>query len=323
MKHTKLCMLIVLIFGLSTSSDAQILKGFGKKLEKKIEQRIERAADRQVDKALDKAEQKTEESVSETLSSSKSTEDSKAKDSSGSTAPAVAQRPDQAMLLFGSSCADFSWFKKGAELAYEALDAKGKVQGGIAMKVIDLKNQGSKTIAHIDATMSSKAFDDISYPMNYICDGDKIYMDIASMMKAMMEKNPDMKNQAVQDAFENMEINVDEGFASFPKSMYPGMELENLSFSFKTSVAGNEMSFQTTVSERQVVAKEKVTTPAGTFDCLKIRSVNTTSLQIMGMNQSMPATTELLWIAPGVGMVKQETSSKDEVTTMQLKAYKM
>lgn len=314
--------LLCLLMGTETTQ-AQILKGFGKKLERKIEERIERKADRQVDKVLDKADKKTDESINDAFSKSST----KAKDEKGANTPNTAQqipaKPEHAMTIVGASCQDFSWFKKGAILAYEALDKKEKVTGELKMEVKDLNNNGSQTIAQIEATMSSKAFDDISYPMNYICDGDKIYMDIAFMMKAMMEKNPDMKNQAVQDAFENMEINVDEGFASFPKSMYPGMELENLSFSFKTSVAGNEMSFQTTVSERQVVAKEKVTTPAGTFDCLKIRSVNTTSLQIMGMNQNMPATTEFLWIAPGIGMVKQETSSKDDATTMQLKTYKM
>lgn len=320
-KQLKISTLFFLILILSIPAEGQLLKGFGKKLERKIEQRIERAADRQVDKTLDKAEKKTEESVTETLSNSKSSE--KTKENTKSTIPTVDMRPDQAVLLFGSSCDDFSWFKKGATLAYEALDEKGKVQGGVDMRVTDLKNQGSKTIAYVDATMSSKSFEDISYPMNYICDGDKIYMDVASMMKAMMEKNPEMQNQAVQEVFNNIEIDVDEGFASFPKSMYPGMQLEDLNFSFKTNVAGNEMSFRTVVSERQVLAKEKVTTKAGTFECIKIGSVSSTSMQVMGMNQKMPTTTEYLWIAPGIGMVKQETRSKDEATTMQLTKYKL
>src|SRR5690606_40711263 len=45
--------LLVMTFGVSgtlITAEAQILKGFGKKLEKKIEDRIERKADKQVDK---------------------------------------------------------------------------------------------------------------------------------------------------------------------------------------------------------------------------------------------------------------------------------
>lgn len=316
-------LLASLILGVSAPVEAQVLKGFGKKLEKKIEQRIERKADRQVDKALDKADKKTDESIEGAFSKPKSKAEEKKLSNAANTRGTVAARPDQAMVLMGSSCEDFSWFKKGAILAYEALGKKGNVTAEIEMHVRDLNSQGGKTIAQIEATLSSPNFENLDYPMNYICEGDKIYMDVASMMKAMMEKNPEMKNQAVQDAFDHMEIDFSEGFASFPKTMYPGMVLEDLNFSFKTEIEASEMSFHTTVTDRQVVAREKVTTTAGTFECLKIRSSTNTVLKVMGMNQNMPATTEHLWLAPGIGMIKQETRSDKDVTTMQLKAYKM
>src|SRR5690606_20153545 len=108
------------------------------------------------------------------------------------------------------------------------------------------------------------------------------------------------------------------------KKMYPGMGLEDLSFSFKTNVGGNEMSFRTIVTDRQVVAKENVTTKAGTFECLKVRSVSHTSITVMGFDQKMPANTEYLWIAPGIGMVKQEIhTEKEKGTSMLLKMYKL
>lgn len=314
--------LLCLLMGTETTQ-AQILKGFGKKLERKIEERIERKADRQVDKVLDKADKKTDESINDAFSKSST----KAKDEKGANTPNTAQqipaKPEHAMTIVGASCQDFSWFKKGAILAYEALDKKEKVTGELKMEVKDLNNNGSQTIAQIEATMSSSHFEDMTYPMNYICEGDKIYMDIASMMKAMMEKNPGMKNQAVMDAFNNMEIDFNDGFASFPKTMYPGMVLDDLRFSFKTNVGSSEMSFNTYVTDRQVIAREKVTTKAGTFECLKIQSHTQTAVNVMGVNQKMPATTEYLWIAPGIGMVKQETKSDKEATTMQLKSFKM
>jgi hypothetical protein len=159
--------------------------------------------------------------------------------------------------------------------------------------------------------------------MNYICDEDMIYMDIASVMKAMMDKNQQLNTKAAQEAIENMEMNFNDGYASFPKTMYPGMELDDLHFSFKTSAGGSEMSFETVVSDRQVVAREEVTTKAGTFECLKIRSVSNTAIKVMGMNQNMPASTEYLWIVPGIGMVKQEVQAGKETTMMQLKMYKL
>lgn len=56
-----------LMLGNITLCQAQILKGFGKKLEKKLEERIERKADRHVDKVLDKADKKTDEPIDDAL----------------------------------------------------------------------------------------------------------------------------------------------------------------------------------------------------------------------------------------------------------------
>lgn len=325
MKKAKIVLwaLSILILGTSVPVEAQILKGFGKRLEKKLEQRIERKADRQVDKVLDKADRKTDESIENVFTKPTAGSADQKQTATGSGMEQVAARPDQAIILLGDNCTDFSWFRKGAVLAYEALDDKGKVEGGIEMRVSDLTSEGTMTIARIDATMSSPNFEDLTYPMNYICDGDMIYMDIGSMMKAMMEKNPEMKNQAVQDAFNNMEIDFDNGFASFPKTMYPGMVLDDLSFSFSTKVGTSEMAFRSQVTDRQVLARETVTTKAGTFECLKISSVTRVSVNVMGVNQAMPETTEYLWVAPGVGMVKQETHGKNESTSMQLKTLKL
>lgn len=321
----------IAIVGMTSPTEAQVLKGFGKKLEKKIEQRIERKADRQVDKVLDKADKKTDEPIDNVLNKSKAKPNDKAAEAKNKKqskqSPVfeeVAADPGQSLTLIGASCNDFSWFKKGAVLEYEALDNKGKVEGGITMQVRHLTNKGSATIAEVDATMSSPNFNDLSYSMNYICDGDMLYMDIASMMKAMMEKNPEMKNESVQDALKNVEMDFSNGFASFPKEMYPGMALEDLSFSFKTKAGASEMSFHAEVTDRQVVAKENVTTKAGTFECLKIRSVTNTTLNVMGFNQTMPASTEYLWIAPNIGMVKQETQTdKEKGTSVQLKMYEL
>src|SRR3546814_13685803 len=54
-----------------TLCQAQLFKGFGKKLEKKVEKRIEGKADRHVDKVLDKADKKTDEPIDDALHNKK------------------------------------------------------------------------------------------------------------------------------------------------------------------------------------------------------------------------------------------------------------
>src|SRR5690606_21748057 len=69
-KYT-LALLAMFLLGNSSLCQAQILKGFGKKLEKKLEQRVERKADRHVDKTLDKADRKTDEPIDAALHNKK------------------------------------------------------------------------------------------------------------------------------------------------------------------------------------------------------------------------------------------------------------
>ena len=69
-KYT-LALLAMFLLGNSSLCQAQILKGFGKKLEKKLEQRVERKADRHVDKTLDKADRKTDEPIDDALHNKK------------------------------------------------------------------------------------------------------------------------------------------------------------------------------------------------------------------------------------------------------------
>lgn len=300
--------------------EAQILKGLGKKLERKVEQRVENKADRQIDKALDKVDQKADESINDALSKKKY-ENSDKKQRVSKLEPMTA-RPEEAVLLMGSSCEDFSWFRKGAVLGYESINNKGKMDTEMQMTVRNLTTKGSATIAEVETSIMMDGIKDYVYAMNYICDGEMMYMDMASMMQAMMENNPEMKSEAAQNVIKNTEIDFSNGFAAFPKKMYPGLLLEDLSFSFKTNTGAAEMSFNTLVTDRQVLAREKVTTKAGTFDCLKIRSNTLTSLKIMGMNKKMPESTEYMWIAPKVGMVKQEVWVGDKKTSMELKTYK-
>lgn len=321
--------LLVMTFGVSgtlITAEAQILKGFGKKLEKKIEDRIERKADKQVDKALDKVDEQADKSVNSALEGSRSNPESdKPSKKNAPVFEEVMADPGQSMTLIGGNCNDFSWFKKGSILEYEVMDGKGKVEASSRTEILDLRTEGTATIAEVQASMNTAESGEMSYRMNYVCEGDRIYMDMGSMMKAIMENNPELGgNKEAQEFISNMEVDFENGFASFPKTMYPGLKLDDLDFSFKANAGAGEMSFQTLVSDRQVLAKEMVTTKAGTFECLKIRSVSYTTVNIMGFRKTMPVTIDYLWVAPNIGMIKQETHTEKKLSSsMALKSHNL
>lgn len=70
-----------------------------------------------------------------------------------------------------------------------------------------------------------------------------------------------------------------------------------------TSAMNMKMIFKT--FDRKVVAQEKITVPAGTFDCMVITANLETKLLVLKKS------TVKMWIAKGVGMVKQETYSSN------------
>ena len=65
--------------------------------------------------------------------------------------------------------------------------------------------------------------------------------------------------------------------------------------------------------------KESVNTPAGTYECYVITQDNVS--ETMGVKQTMQSK---LWLAEGVGMVKQETYNKkgDLMSKSELTSFK-
>lgn len=78
----------------------------------------------------------------------------------------------------------------------------------------------------------------------------------------------------------------------------------------------------------EIVAKEKVTVPAGTFDAFRVDATTTQSMlmNMGGVPAPQPFTFELgasSWYAPGVGLVKSETDMGDGTkTTIELQSFK-
>ena len=65
---------------------------------------------------------------------------------------------------------------------------------------------------------------------------------------------------------------------------------------------------KSTITENEVVDREEITTPAGTFKCYVVKQ--TSSARMMGIKSE---TTIKTWYARGIGQVKSETYSKGEL----------
>lgn len=300
-------MCVIVLPGLSTTAEAQILKKIGNKIEKSIDRRVDRKIDKGVEKSLDKVEDGIDHTAKEATSEKPKKESSAGqKDEDVSTktllvadnnpysdADAEKAKANNGMILVSGNCNDFAWFKKGAEMEYEINTRSEKKPYTSKIKIVNVRSEGVKTIA--DVLGSDGEGNEIN--MNYICSGNKLYFDLTDMLKSAMEK------QGQSSA--NMEISFDGGLMAIPKNIYPGQELEDAVFTMNMGTQGMTISMTSFLKERKVVGKEKVTTPAGTFNCIKITGVRTMKMKMMGKDRNVgDEVIEEMYFAPSIGVIK-------------------
>lgn len=334
----KITLLLAFVFaGLFTNdSNAQILKKLGKKIEQQAERRVDRKVDKTIDKGFDKVEDGIDKSVKE--SSKKGDKDSQ-KAAGSEFADAVADnevnfltddepysleeaktvKMKDGLVMVSANCDEYIWFKPGATMSYRSTSGSGKKQEVMNSKMVvkSVSNENGKKVSVVN--MSAEESDGFDMDIRYLCSGNNLYVDMGTAMKQAMAK-AGQDNPQANAVVEDMEMGFGEGFMDIPKNMYPGQKLKDVNFTMKTKTSGMEMVVTTNLTERKVGAKEKVVTPAGTFECMPITGVRKTSMNVMGMNRNMgKPTTETIWYTPGIGMVKTESyDAKGKVESTQI-----
>ncbi|TNE52652.1 MAG: hypothetical protein EP344_15470 [Bacteroidetes bacterium] len=194
--------------------------------------------------------------------------------------------------MMGQDCSSlYSFFKEGVTLQYTSYDKKDKVEGTITQTVRGIEEKADTVIARIDmSTTDAKGKESMTHSFPMKCHNGVLYMDMRSMMPAQangMEQSP------------QIEIEMTGNDLTFPPDMEPGQTLPDAEMETKIRMGGMQlMSSKYQVKNRKVEAKESVTTPAGTFDCVKISY--DFEYKAMGTRTMRSE----YWYATEVGMVK-------------------
>jgi hypothetical protein len=198
-----------------------------------------------------------------------------------------------------TGCSKFYPLKEGTKAELTSYDKKGKIAAVVDYTVSN-KTQTSEGEV---ATMKSSIKDDkgkliAETEYDVTCDGTKISIDYNSMVSPMM-----------MEQFQNMEYDISGVDLEIPNNLSVGQELPDAEMNMKISMSGINMNMDLTITNRKVIGKEDVTTPAGTFSCFVITYDMSTK---MGMTQT---SNSKQWIAEGVGMVKQEDYQRGKVSS--------
>ncbi len=196
-------------------------------------------------------------------------------------------------VISAQDCGYYS-MSKGMVLAYQNLDAKGKVTGTNRTTCLDVSTLGSTTLYKIKGEYADAKNNLTTREFEMRCEDGNFYVDMQSLI--------DPKSM---EGFKDMEISVDANDMMYPSVLIAGQVLPDANITISAATGGvNLMNMVISISNRKVVGTESVTVPAGTFECYKI----TYDIETKLMFKIASTVTE--YVNMGVGNVKTETFDK-------------
>lgn len=199
------------------------------------------------------------------------------------------------ILVFAQDCRIYFPDKVGAVREMSSFDNKDKFTGKTTQEILDIRNSGNVIAMDVKTSISDADGNEFSNSeITLSCEDGVFKMDMSDYLSEMLE------------AYQSMEIEMKGDNLTFPSGLKVGDMLDDASMDI--TILNNGMKFmnmQVVISNRQVLAKENVTTDAGTFDCFKISYDMETITKIIKVKASA-----IEWIADGVGVVKTESYNK-------------
>ncbi|MBL7842823.1 MAG: hypothetical protein KF846_08070 [Cyclobacteriaceae bacterium] len=198
-----------------------------------------------------------------------------------------------------AQCNDYYVLEQGTEWTYENFGKNGKTSGKNQQKVTAYEKIGNGYKATVNSVIfSDKGKKVMEGDLEMTCENGVMTMD---MRKFIPEEQ--------QKAFSSYEMKMESENLELPSKLSAGQTLKNGSITMTATGSPIPMTMSVQITDRKVVGKETITTPAGTFECYKITSKSTTQSK-MGINMTFEfSSTE--WIAEKVGMVKSESFDKN------------
>lgn len=199
-----------------------------------------------------------------------------------------------------AQCNEYYQFGEGNEWEFETYNAKGKLNGKNHQKVTNFEKTSSGFNAKVNSTIyNDKGKESMAGDLEFKCENGTMYIDMRNFIS----------DEQLQ-AFKDQELAIDSENLEMPSNLSVGQSLKDGSVKVTTSGSGLPMSITVNITNRKVVGKESITTPAGTYDCFKITSDIATQTQMgIKMNVNMSS---IDWVTSKVGVVKSESYNKND-----------
>ena len=199
-------------------------------------------------------------------------------------------------FMFSQECDMYFASREGATLEYKSYNAKDKQQSSMKQTVVKRSSVPGGVLLTIESqVMDGRNKEPFRNQYNVKCENGVFTVE----MKSFLGPNSQQKNDA-QSTIEADNLDL-------PKNPKPGDALKGGSVRIKMgsqNVPMMNLGMSITISNRKVDAIEEITTPAGTFKCVKISYDVESKFGFAVRSKGME------WYCKDVGMVRSEAKDK-------------
>ncbi|RLD72009.1 MAG: hypothetical protein DRJ10_19000 [Bacteroidetes bacterium] len=184
---------------------------------------------------------------------------------------------------------------KGTIVETTSYDKKGKETDKYYQEVLDYSKSNGVTEVKIETRLDEEGVDTMGvHQFTVKCENGEFFVN----MGEYVDKNS-------MSAYQGMDMEVETDNMTMPSNLSAGQTLNDGSVAIKISNSGVKiMTMTVNVTNRKVEGFEKITTPAGTFDCVKI-SFDSEMKMIFKIK-----TSSIQWFCKDIGVVKSENYNK-------------
>lgn len=206
-----------------------------------------------------------------------------------------------------SAQCNYYYLQNNKTVTMAMYDRKGNPDGRYVYKVSGVSKEGNKTSASVTSEVFDKKGKSIGGGAGSMeCQNGQLRMDMKMMM------SPQQMQQ-----FKNAKVEGKGAYMEYPSALSAGDQLQDASFTMDiTMESGMAAQLSLEITNRQVEAKEKITTPAGTWAAFKIVYDAKT---VINMGIAIPVKMQITeWFVPDFGVVKSSSKwGSQELTAIE------
>lgn len=192
---------------------------------------------------------------------------------------------------FSQDCVFYCPVKEGTKTETKNYNAKDKLQGTNKQTILSKKVTGND----VAVTIKSESYDDkdklqLSKDLTFECKNGVFYFDMQNLL-----------DPKTMEGYKDMEVKMTATNLEMPSAPKAGTTLADGNIQMAIANQGiTLMNMNIKVYNRKIEAIEKITTPAGTFECYKITYDVETKMMFKIQTKGID------WIAKEVGTVRSE-----------------